>query len=124
MSEAKGTTVKAPLPSQEELEARLHRLEYDANNLRWALKKYSVQTVLEDFRNEMMRVEGFLRVTGDQVWDMAGTSDNPHQQFFLSLGNTLTLYADMMQQNLEATDTCYLGEAHRQKFDHLLGAKT
>ena len=114
MSEAKGTTEKASRASQKELEAKLHRLEYDANGLRWALKKYSAVTVLEDFRNEMMRVEGFLRVTGDQVWDMAGGSDNPHQQFFLSLGNTLTLYADMMQQNLEATDTCYMRKAHRE----------
>ncbi len=124
MSEAKGTTVKAPRASQKELEARLHRLEYDANNLRWALKKYSVQTVLEDFRNEMMRVEGFLRVTGDQVWDMAEGSDNPYSQFFLSLGNTLTLYADMMQQNFEATDTVYLGKTSRQSIARLLGAKT
>lgn len=115
MSKTKGTTVGTPPPSEKELEARLHRLEYDANALRWALKKHNVQTVLEDFRNEMMRVEGFLRVTGDQVWHMAGGNDNPHQHFFLSLGNTLTLYADMVQQNLEETDTCYMNKRHYEE---------
>ena len=115
MTKTKGTTEKAPRPSRKELEARLHRIEYDANALRWALKKFNVCAVLEEFRSEMMRVEGFLRVTGDQLWDMAGGSDNPHQELFLSLGNTLTLYADMMQQNLEETDTCYMNKRHYEE---------
>ena len=108
MSKAKGTTVKAPRPSQEELEAKLHQAEDDAIALRWALKKHNARDVLEEFRSDMWRAEGFLRVTGDQLWDMAGTNDDPNQQLFLSLGNTLTLYADMMQQKLLETDTCYM----------------
>ncbi len=124
MNEAKGTTVKAPRASQKELEAVLHRIEYETAGLRWALKKYNTRDVLEDFRGEMMRVESFLRVTGDQLYEMVGTNDDPNQQFFLSLSNTLTLYADMMKQKIEETDTCYLGEAHRQNLARLLGAKT
>ena len=108
MSKAKGASVKAPCPSQEELEAKLHQAEDDAIALRWALKKHSARDVLEGFRCDMWSVEGFLRVTGDQLWDMAGTNDDSNQQLFLSLGNTLTLYADMMQQKLLETDTCYM----------------
>lgn len=104
----KQSPTKPPRLSKEELEARLHQTEYDAIALRWALKKYSARAMLEEFCCEMWRVEGFLRVTGDQIFDMAGTNDDPNQQLFLSLGNTLTLYADMMQQKLLETDTCYM----------------
>ena len=110
MNEAKGTTVKAPRASQKELEAVLHRIEYETAGLRWALKKYNTRDVLEDFRGEMMRVESFLRVTGDQIYEMVGTNDDPNQQFFLSLSNTLTLYADMMKQKIDETDPCYMNE--------------
>ena len=124
MNEAKGTTEKAPRASQKELEAVLHRIEYETAGLRWALKKFNTRDVLEEFRGEMMRVESFLRVTGDQLYEMVGTNDDPNQQFFLSLSNTLTLYADMMKQKIEETDTCYLGKVHRQNLARLLGAKT
>ena len=118
MSKTKGKTMEAPRPSQKELEAKLHQVEDDAIALRWALKKYSARAVLEEFRNDMSSVENFLRVTGDQLWDMAGTNDNSNQQFFLSLGNTLTLYADMMQQKLLETDTCYMDKLLAGKEGH------
>ncbi len=123
MSEAKGTTVGTPRASQKELEAVLHRNEYETAGLRWALKKFNTRDMLEEFRGEMMRVESFLRVTGDQLFEMVGTNDDPNQQFFLSLSNTLTLYADMVKQKIEETDTCYLGKVHRQNLAHLLGGK-
>ncbi len=99
---------KRPRPPQEELEARLHQAEDDAIALRWELKKHSARDVLEGFRCDMGQVEDFLRVTGDQLFEMVGTNDDPNQQFFLSLSNTLTLYADMMQQKLLETDPCYI----------------
>ena len=108
MSKTKGTTVKAPRPSQKELEAKLHQAEDDAIALRWALKKHSARAVLEEFRCELWPVESFLRVTGDQLYEMIPPNDDPLQQFFLSLSNTLTLYADMMRQKLLETDTCYM----------------
>ena len=108
MSKAKSTTEKAPRPSKEELEAKLLKAETDAISLRFALKKHSVRDVLEEFRCDMGQVEDFLRVTGDQLWHMAGTNADLNQEVFLSLGNTLTLYADMVQQKIEETDTCYI----------------
>ncbi len=50
MSEAKGMTEKAPRASQKELEAVLHRIEYETAGLRWALKKFNTRDVLEEFR--------------------------------------------------------------------------
>ncbi len=110
MSKAKGTTEKAPRPTKEELQSELDKAESEAIRLGWAVEKYTVRQALETFRGDMWRVEGFLRVTGDQIYDMAGSNDNPDQQLFLSLGNTLTLYADMMKQKIDETDPCYMNE--------------
>ena len=110
MSKTKSTTVKAPRPSKEELEAKLLKVETDAISLRWALKKHSVRDVLEEFRCDMGQVEDFLRVTGDQLWHMAGKNGDLNPKLFLSLVNTLTLYADMMKQKIEETDNCYIDQ--------------
>ena len=110
MSEAKGTTVKEPRATKEELQGELDKAESEVIRLGWAVEKYTVRQALENFRSEMMRVEGLLRVSGDEIWGMAESNENPYQQFFLSFGNTLILYADMVKQKIEETDPCYMEE--------------
>ena len=114
MSKAKRKTVEAPRPSKEELEAKLLKAETDAISLRWALKKATVRSVIEELRRDMMQAETFLKVTSDELYLKADGSDEG--LYFMNLSDTFKLYSEWLHQTINETDPCYM--------DRLPGGKT
>ena len=108
MSEAKGTTEKAPRPSQKELETRLLQAKNEAIALRLAISKATLRDVIEETRRDMMKAESFFRATAEVMWDKIEAEDNPGPDFYESLHDTMELYADMLKERIHLTDSSYM----------------
>ena len=115
MSKAKGKTVEAPRPTQEELEAKLIQAKNDAINLRLAISKATLRDVIEETRRDMMKAESFFRATAEVMWDKIETEENPNPDFYESLHDTMELYADMLKERINLTGSSYMDKLPQGK---------
>ncbi|MCH8890228.1 MAG: hypothetical protein IH827_03995 [Myxococcales bacterium] len=115
MSKAEGTTVGAPRPTQEELETRLLQAEHVAIDLRLAISKATLRDVIEETRRDMMKAESFFRAIAEVMWDKIEAEDNPSPDFYESLHDTMELYANMLKERINLTDSSYMDKLPRGK---------
>ena len=108
MSKAKGTSVEAPRPTQEELEAKLIQAKNDAINLQWAVKKATVADVLDELREDMVQLQVVLKGAADQLYDLGEKVSDQEGRSLLALSFTFYFISDLMLKKIRETDSIYM----------------
>ena len=108
MSKAKGTTLEAPRPSQEELETRLLQAKQEVIHLRWAAEKATVRDALEELRGVVYDVQEVVRGAANQLYSIGEHIQDEEGLSLIGLSITLYRFADLMRQGLQETDSCYM----------------
>lgn len=108
MSKAKGTTMKAPCPTQEELETKFRKAEQEAIHLRWAVNKTTVWDAFEELRGVMYDVQEVIRGAANQLYSCGQDIRDQEGLNLIALSITLYRFSDLMSQNLEETESFYM----------------
>ncbi len=109
MSKAKGTTVKAPCPTQEELETKFRKAKQEVIHLQWAVKKTTVSDALEELREVMYDVREVVRGAANQLYS-CGENIQDHEEGLnlIALSITFDRFSDLMLQKIEETGPFYM----------------